>query len=154
MFWPLWAFGHNFVQNRPIALILISFDSARRALLNELSYVYSNFFTPKMSLVPLWFFDFQGPISRPTDISTHREWYRWFTSSRRIEWYMFQIEILSPVRYTISMVSKEKKLRLDITSNTNMFYTKYGKLELIFRFILSNRHGYNNIKNKYIHTIH
>ena len=31
--------GHNFVQTHPIILILVSFDSARRALSNELSFV-------------------------------------------------------------------------------------------------------------------
>ena len=41
-------------------LILDSFDSARRALSNELSFVYSNFFTLKMSLVPPIVFKFSG----------------------------------------------------------------------------------------------
>ena len=67
MFWPLWAFGHNFVQNRPIALILISFDSARRALLNELSFAYSNFLPQKWAYSPPTVFRFLG-----TYISVHR----------------------------------------------------------------------------------
>ena len=34
---------HNFVETCPITLILVSFDAARRALSNELSFVYSKF---------------------------------------------------------------------------------------------------------------
>ena len=34
-------------------------------------------FQPKIKLTPpLWFFKFQGPISRSTGISAPREWYR------------------------------------------------------------------------------
>ena len=34
--------GHNFVQTHPIILILVSFDSARRALSNEPSFVITS----------------------------------------------------------------------------------------------------------------
>ena len=54
---------HNSAQNHPIELILVSFNSARRVLSNELSFVYSNF-SPQKS--PHGFDHFEPYISART----------------------------------------------------------------------------------------
>ena len=54
---------HNSAQNHPIELILVSFNSARRVLSNELSFVYSNF-SPQKS--PHGFDHFEPHISART----------------------------------------------------------------------------------------
>ena len=63
-------------QTCSITVILVSFDSARGALSNELLFRKSIFLPQKSAYSPLWFFKFQGPISRSTGISAPGEWYR------------------------------------------------------------------------------
>ena len=54
--------SHNFVHNHPIKMILVTVDSPRRALSNELWFASSNFLPQKTAWFPLLFFDFREPI--------------------------------------------------------------------------------------------
>ena len=92
VFWPFWTLGHNLVKNRPIALILVSFDSARRALSNKLSFAYSNFLPQKWAYSPLLFSEFQGPTSRPRSVP---EWKFWCHSTQLGE--LFRISYHVPI---------------------------------------------------------